>query len=281
MFTSVVILFIMEAARKGDKMLEPYEGKLSRTVLRRGRGSNSSDLADYRYYSILQYEKLGTIMELRQLNMSIDEIKRYFDNRNLNQSVEMLKEKHSELKEKIRRLQQLEESIEEKIEHLEYISEFADSNETVIRDIGERDIITFNRCAENEIDLSYACLELENGLEEISPLLGSNRIGAIVNYRDIELDECVESMVLFFFVKDRENIDENLIKKIPKCMYACRHYKGSLWNTKGHMRRMMEYIQERGYYACGDILQIVQIDISVTDQNDEVMFETQIPIKKH
>lgn len=29
-------------------MLEPYEGKLSRTVLRRERGSNSSDLADYK-----------------------------------------------------------------------------------------------------------------------------------------------------------------------------------------------------------------------------------------
>lgn len=28
-------------------MLEPYEGKLSRTVLRRERGSNPSDLADY------------------------------------------------------------------------------------------------------------------------------------------------------------------------------------------------------------------------------------------
>lgn len=213
--------------------------------------------------------------------MSIDDIKRYFDNRNMNQSLEILKGKHSELKEKIRQLQQLEESIGEKIDHLEQISQAANLKEIVIRKIEEREIITFNRCAENEIDLSYACLELENGLEEISPLLGSNRIGAIVNYRDIELDECVESMLLFFFVKDRENIDENLIKKIPKGTYACRHYRGSLWNTEGHMRRMMEYIEKRGYYACGDILQIVQIDISVTDQNDEVMFETQIPIKKY
>ena len=32
----------------------------------------------YRYYSILQYEKLGTIKELRQLEMSLKEIKKYF-----------------------------------------------------------------------------------------------------------------------------------------------------------------------------------------------------------
>ncbi len=35
----------------------------------------------YRYYSILQYEKLGTIKELRQLGMKLKEIKEYFDNR--------------------------------------------------------------------------------------------------------------------------------------------------------------------------------------------------------
>ena len=34
------------AARKRDEMLEPYEGKPSRTVLRRGGGSNPADLAD-------------------------------------------------------------------------------------------------------------------------------------------------------------------------------------------------------------------------------------------
>ena len=32
----------------------------------------------YRYYSIRQYEKLGTIKELRQLGMSIHDITHYF-----------------------------------------------------------------------------------------------------------------------------------------------------------------------------------------------------------
>ena len=36
-------------ARKSDEMLEPYERKRSRTVLRRERGSNSSDLVDYKF----------------------------------------------------------------------------------------------------------------------------------------------------------------------------------------------------------------------------------------
>ncbi|WP_341474101.1 hypothetical protein, partial [Eubacterium callanderi] len=37
---------ILRAARKSDEMLEPYEWKRSRTVLRRERASNRPDLAD-------------------------------------------------------------------------------------------------------------------------------------------------------------------------------------------------------------------------------------------
>ncbi|ARE64729.1 hypothetical protein A4V01_16930 [Erysipelotrichaceae bacterium I46] len=39
--------YILRAARKSDEMLEPYDGKLSRTVLRRESGSNPADLVDY------------------------------------------------------------------------------------------------------------------------------------------------------------------------------------------------------------------------------------------
>ena len=45
MSISIVKLFFWNAARKRDEMLEPCDGKLSRTVLRRESGSNPADLA--------------------------------------------------------------------------------------------------------------------------------------------------------------------------------------------------------------------------------------------
>lgn len=48
--------FILRAARKSDEMLEPYDGKLSRTVLRRESGSNLADLVDY-YYRFITHLK--------------------------------------------------------------------------------------------------------------------------------------------------------------------------------------------------------------------------------
>ena len=42
-----------------------------------------------RMYSIRQYEKLGTILELRAIGMSLHEIQEYFNNRNLKKSISM------------------------------------------------------------------------------------------------------------------------------------------------------------------------------------------------
>ena len=47
MFTLIAKESTLRAARKSDEMLEPYEWKRSRTVLRRERASNRPDLADY------------------------------------------------------------------------------------------------------------------------------------------------------------------------------------------------------------------------------------------
>lgn len=47
MFMLHANVFILKAARKSDEMLEPYEWKRSRTVLREEGGGNTADLLDY------------------------------------------------------------------------------------------------------------------------------------------------------------------------------------------------------------------------------------------
>ncbi|WP_225999451.1 MerR family transcriptional regulator [Paenibacillus sp. BJ-4] len=49
--------------------------------------SQVDEKTGYRHYSILQYEVPGTIMELRQIGLSIEEIKQCMQNRNLKKSI--------------------------------------------------------------------------------------------------------------------------------------------------------------------------------------------------
>lgn len=232
----------------------------------------------YRYYSILQYEKLSTILELRQLGMSVEEIKKYFDNRNLNQSLNILKQKYNELEEKIKELKALEKSTKEKIKHLEYISKVDHSEEIIIKNIEKRYVITFDREIFNEVELNYSYVELENEINEIAPIVGSNRYGAIIGEKSS--NNIIERVFkLFVFIDDTGNMDENKIKFIPKGDYVCMYYKGFIWDISSKIEKMIKFIEKENYEICGDIIEIVQIDISVTDRDDEELFEIQIPVR--
>lgn len=234
----------------------------------------------YRHYSIRQYEKLGTILELRQLGMTIEEIKRYLDNRNLNQSISILKEKYKELKEKIKELEALEKSTKEKIKHLENISKINDSDEITIKNIEERYVVTFDRVGRNSVELSYLCLDLENELNEIAPIVGSNRYGAVIEQTNNDEDINTSKLFkLFIFIKDKNSVNPERLRVIRGGKYVCMYYKGVVYEVKQKLDKMFAFIKENSYEICGDIIQIIQIDISVTDRIEEELFEIQIPIK--
>lgn len=233
----------------------------------------------YRYYSVLQYEKLGTIKELRQLGMSLKEIKEYFDNRHVTKSLSILTNKHEELKEKIKDLQLLEETLSEKIEFLRNVIAESKMKEIIIKQIPEREIITFGKAINNEIELSYGFLHLENTLEEISPILASSRLGFIISKSDIESCEFNKSSDIFVFTKAPNQIDKKNIQKIKAGKYACIYNSGKPWDREESIKKIIKFIYNNHYVIDGDLLEIAQVDITVTDIVEEECFEIQVPIK--
>ncbi|WP_446897950.1 MerR family transcriptional regulator [Clostridium sp. LBM24168] len=234
---------------------------------------------NYRYYSILQYEKLGTIKELRQLGMPLREIKEYFDNRSANKSLSILKKKYIELKNKIESLSVLEKNISEKIEFLESVIEEANTKQIVLKNFPDREIITFGRVVKNKIDLSYGFVELENSLEEISPILASNRLGFIIPRENIKSLSDIDTNRIFVFSKGKSKVDESCIKVIERGTYACIYNNGKPWNREKSIKKLIKYINDEGFIIIGDALQVAQIDITVTDILEEECFEIQIPVK--
>lgn len=76
-----------------------------------------------RLYSIRQYERLGTILELRKIGMSLNEIQEYFDNRNVQKSITILKKYQQEFEKKLEEQIQLNEILIHKLKFLESFSE--------------------------------------------------------------------------------------------------------------------------------------------------------------
>lgn len=73
----------------------------------------------YRYYSTRQFERLNTIKYLRALGVSLKKIALFFENRDVDIMLDLLKEQKAETQAKISELTQIEQKLEYRLKALE------------------------------------------------------------------------------------------------------------------------------------------------------------------
>ncbi|MBP3961185.1 MerR family transcriptional regulator [Paenibacillus lignilyticus] len=234
----------------------------------------------YRYYSIFQYEVLGTIKELRQLGMNTNEVKQYFNERNIKNSTDILAAKHEELVRKLKEMTALEENIRDKLAFLREVIAEVGSPAVTIRQLGRRKLFTLHQKINSNLELCYGVLGLENRLTETAPILASNRLGVLLSQEDLEARRFESPSTIFVVAKRATSLPKVNLVTIPAGSFACIRYYGELWNRSESLDTLCRKLVEDGYVITGDALQIMQVDITITDNPNEVMFEIQVPIRK-
>ncbi|MDL0186524.1 MerR family transcriptional regulator, partial [Clostridioides difficile] len=73
------------------------------------------DKNNYRYYSVYQYDTLDILQSLREIGMSLEEIKEYIQNRTPQLCVKMLKEEEKKIREKIKKLRKISSKMQNRI----------------------------------------------------------------------------------------------------------------------------------------------------------------------
>ncbi|WLD26941.1 MULTISPECIES: MerR family transcriptional regulator [unclassified Clostridioides] len=234
----------------------------------------------YRYYSILQYEELGTVKELRQLGMCINDITSYFNDRNFQKSIEIFEKYqetlHSEIREKI----ELEKVLNKKVEFLKQLNSLSPVNTITELTLPDRYMITFDEPTGGPHELALAVTELESHLNEIAPIVASDRVGAYGN--DSILDESQDYIPLspFIFVEDND-VQSSLKKLVPGGLYLSMYYDGDeLERYHPSFDFIKEYMSEHNLCLNGDIYQIFKIDVTLTSYLNETLMEIQVPVKK-
>lgn len=112
-----------------------------------------------RHYSVLKYEKLGTIKELKQLGMSLSEIKAYFENRNYQSSRELLEKQNTLIQNQIKSLTYLQEKINSKLSLMDSLEGNVRTGEPYIKILPKRYYIPTENKVENEIELAYEAMK--------------------------------------------------------------------------------------------------------------------------
>ena len=233
----------------------------------------------YRYYSIRQYEKLGTIKELRQLGMSIHDITDYFSGRNLRKSHQLLLHQLELLEEEIRKQQLLSEILRRKLHFLSEITPPPPVDKVFCRAFPQRYMITFGEPAGGSREHAFAFTRLERYLDEVAPILASDRIGVYADWHLLEPSDDYIPAVPMIFV-ERDAIESEHKRTIPPGDYLCMNYRrGELERYHPSCARLHTYRAEHGWVLNGMIFQFYKIDVTLTSDPDETLMEIQVPVR--
>ena len=236
----------------------------------------------YRYYSITQYEKIGTIRELKNLGMSLREIKEYFDNRNVESSRILLTEQKKKIDEQIDKLIRIRQEINAKIDFLDIVRTTDLNDEIRIKHFKARQYVYFNRRVSDDIELSYDSVSLERVLsksKQSMPIFATNRYGGLVSIADILKNVKPLSAKMIILYDGEEDVDECNIIEAPEGDYLCMFYVGNFWNREESIEKMLTYMKENDLVLAGDVLQMQWVDFAITDNLDDISYEFQIPVK--
>lgn len=234
----------------------------------------------YRYYSIRQYEKLGTIRELRQLGMSLDDIVDYFTNRNVKKSI-MILEKHREMLHKeIKEKLLVDMILRRKLRFLAELTSLPPTNVVFERVFPKRYMITFDELAGGPREHAFAFTKLEWYLNETAPILASDRVGVYTDETILQKTDSYVPSSPMLLVEDNA-IDSEFKKSIYPGLYLCMYYNnGELEKYHESFEIIKDYMKINQMCVSGMIFQIYKLDVTLTGDRMETIMEIQVPVKK-
>lgn len=240
----------------------------------------------YRYYSFSYFrEKVGTILELKELGMPLQEIKDFLTDRNVKKSLAMLERRKKELNEKIKRLTALEKSIEYTIQGTKLLRNNTELGKPYMREQGERNFIVGNTACRTSMELSWECLLLESNVSNSLPFIVMNGCGILKNWIAGQFSDVYYPFLNMAGEIGRvlhEELKENDFSKVtmPEGTYACIRYNGDILNMDESLTKLQSFIEAAGYRICGNLMAFYAVDMMITDREDEIIIELQIPVKQ-
>lgn len=231
----------------------------------------------YRYYGVRQFELLNNIRYLRALEMPLEEITAYMQNRD----VDSIEEKLLHQKELIARKKQELDQMERKIDNR--LAQIADTKKSKLdvvqlvelpafRVVGIRDSIRFD---------SY--LWLEKSLRRLqenqkTPLIFQGKVGAGVSKEHLLAGE-YKSYDLVFLLLDKEDDYEGRVETVPAGSYVTVRYHGSHGEAEPYYAKMMAYIRANGLDVTGFSQELALIDNSISTNPESYITEIRIPVR--
>lgn len=231
----------------------------------------------YRYYSTKQFERLNTIKYLRAMDMPLERIKRFFENKDTDTLMELLKEQQEETRILKARLEKIEKKLERRIEQL---SDAMSSKPDEIREIWlpERKIAFLRKEIPLSDDLEHPIRELERQ-NHLNPVMFLGKVGVSLALEDILAGRFSRFSGIFVFLEQEDEF-QGQGGCIAGGLYAAIRYSGTHSQAAQSYKKLLEYIDSHGYECSGDSVEVTLIDAGFTNDAEKFVTELQLPLRK-
>lgn len=194
----------------------------------------------YRYYSHHQYETFTIIMILKNIGMSLQDIKIYLEKRTPDMLIDLLNDKEKELDEQIKKLKHAKEFIKA-IRSTTSKALQADINEVSLEYMEEETLLCSDD-VENATSKHFATY-MEEYLDFYNNnfLATEDRVGAIVSISNIKNKDYTNFQYLFTRTRKR-HLKNIRIRKAG--YYIVAYHKGSYDQVYNAYQRALEYAQK-------------------------------------
>lgn len=234
---------------------------------------------DRRYYSMEQCEKLGTILELRAMEIPIKDICNFMQNRTVDKSKEMLKIQLAILNQEIEEKQRLRNVLMDKLKFIEAQKERKVPLDTpLLKIIPERYAIFGKEGETSSKDVALEYMRLEKIVEGLSPIFATNKMAMEIpiSISGNLHNETVRPIIFCAEAKE----EQGNICRIAGGKYIYMYINDDKANLKERIDSIKQFAMEEGVQLEAVGFMIYQIDITLTDAREEILIELQFPVKE-
>lgn len=237
----------------------------------------------YRYYSYDQIELFDTIIDLRNMGLPLNEIKDFLPRRNVERSYEILSKKARELEQEIAEKQKLLLRIQQKTAYIDMVKkkEHMVPEDWSITKTDKR-IMVISRAEEKDFhDFVYEFTKLRSNMEKNYNVFGSNISGSLIaadSFMDPHVKRLVRYPALPYGICEEKPVYGELVE-LPQADCLVIYGKGTLVAGDPAIRRVQKYLKQNHYEITGYIYERDIVDISLTNDPEEVIYKLEIPVK--
>lgn len=234
----------------------------------------------YRYYSLRNFFKLSRILFLKDLDIPLEEIKGYMDDKNTEKLIRMLHQKQLDLDQKIQSCLNLKMKIQQKLDLLE--SSKTASERIFLKQLPARYALFMASADFRESQEIKSTLKTYSRYLKFSSWITEGQIYTSVSESQLQSRDYQHFQYIFEIpYVELEDLNANTpLTVIKASTYACMLFIGPYSDIDRHYDRLLDWIIENDYEICGHSIEMNIVDYDFSDSDDEFVSELQIPIRK-